>query len=359
MAKTIDLHNHAIVIYHCDNDGYLSGTLLRLYANSQGVHDDNIRYFRYNYGNINELETFIDDMQAQGVLDENTYVLMGDISISSVTATTFKRLFGMVKDSTHKWWFDHHRSSIDVNNNDEELSAVNGVRSAEYCGAMLIYKMLHDEIVEGLESRNIFGGIDDYVVYLVDDHDRFVHEMPESRAFLAGSMLYEESMDPSEYFWIDMLAMCHNYDYSYELETIVEKGNTVIQYKKNDEKLSLKSLGFERDFVLKSKDKQVKSLKMYCINRAYNSDIFGELYEQYPIVCCFTYNGKNWKYSLYSSRKDACCDKIAQAYSPAGGGHPGAAGFTRAENIFNKLCVTTPPIKCNLEDYFKDYAVTE
>lgn len=355
MSKSIDFSKYAIIIHHCDNDGYLSGTLLRLYANSQGVHDDNIRYFKYTYNNLDELNQFIDDMISHGVLNEDTYVLMGDISISAASAPSFKRLFNIVKDDDHKWWFDHHRSSIEINNSDEELKAINGIRSTEYCGARLIYENLHESLNEGLQSRNLFDGIVETPVFLVDDHDRFVHEIEDSRAFLAGSMLYEDSTNPASNFWIECL---HDDGIDF-IRDVISDGETVMQYKKMDEAASISALGFERDFILKSKTKQTKHLKVYCVNRAYNSDIFGELYEKYPLVCCFTYNGRNWKYTFYSSKKDACCDKIAQAYSIGGGGHAGAAGFTRCENIFNKLCVTTPPIRADLSEFFKDYPVVE
>lgn len=351
--KAIDFSNYAIVIHHCDNDGYLSGTLLRAVANANGVHDENIRYFRYTYSNLELLEQFIDDMLSQGILNENTYVLMGDISISTVSAPLFKRLFGFVKNSDHKWWFDHHRSSIEINDEDEVLKLIPGVRSMEYCASKLIWNELKDEIEEGFRSRNLFDKLSNPVIELVDDHDRFIHKLSDSRNFLTGSMVDPTSSDPSDYFWIDCLSDKE------ALDEVINNGKIISSYKKNEEAMSLRQLGFERTLILKSKTGQSKTMKVYCINRNYNSDIFGEKYTEYPIVCTFTYNGEAWKYTFYSSRDDACCDKIAQAFSPAGGGHPGAAGFTRSENLFNKLTVITPPMKCKLNDYFKEIDIIE
>ena len=64
-------------------------------------------------------------------------------------------------------------------------------------------------------------------------------------------------------------------------------------------------------------------------------------------------------YRLWPVYDSYCCGKIAQSFSPAGGGHNGAAGFTRSELIFNKLTVVTPPIKADLEEFFKEFPCSE
>ena len=342
---TTNFKDYAIVIHHCDNDGYLSGTLLRLYANDQGIPDANIRYFCYTYSNNDALEQFIDDMTSQGVLTENTLILAGDVSISPASKELFRRIFSATK---RKFWFDHHATSLDLEKEDEFFKNVPGVRSDEWCGAELIFRAFPREITCGTHENIMHE-----VVRFVDDHDRFIHEIDGSREFLSGSMLYPESQDPGSLFWIGCL---HSWEYLYD---VIGKGETVSLYKKNDDERSLSDLGLERELILKSDSGQRKALKVYCINRQYNSDIFGDKYYEYPIVCTFTYNGRGWKYSLYSSRKDACCGKIAQAFSPAGGGHNGAAGFTRSELIFNKLTVVTPPIKADLEEFFREFPCSE
>ena len=258
-------------------------------------------------------------------------------------------------------WFDAFQDETELYNRivsavdrgilekeDEFFKNVPGVRSDEWCGAELIFRAFPREITCGTHENIMHE-----VVRFVDDHDRFIHELDGSREFLSGSMLYPESQDPGSLFWIGCL---HSWEYLYD---VIGKGETVSLYKKNDEERSLSALGFERELILKSDSGQRKALKVYCINRQYNSDIFGDKYYEYPIVCTFTYNGRGWKYSLYSSRKDACCGKIAQAFSPAGGGHNGAAGFTRSELIFNKLTVVTPPIKADLEEFFREFPCSE
>lgn len=345
---TMNLKDYAIIIHHTDNDGYLSGTLLRLYANHVGIPDANIRYFAFNYSNTAELEEFMDDMSVQGILTEDTLILMGDVSIAPGTKEIFRKIFSATKN---KFWFDHHTTSLDLEKTDEFFQEIPGKRSDDWCGAELIFRAFTEAICS--EAGSIPINVAHEVVSLVDDHDRFVHQLDYSREFLSGSMLYPESQEPGSLFWVQCIS---SWEFLYD---VIGKGETVFAYKKQDEEKTLKALGFEREIVLKSKSGQRKALKVYCVNRQYNSDIFGDKYYQYPIVCVFTYNGKGWRYSLYSSKPDACCGKIAQAFSPAGGGHNGAAGFTRAELIFNKLTVVTPPIDCNLEDYFKEYPAME
>lgn len=339
------MNEYAVIIHHCDNDGYLSATELSIVAERKfDIPRQNQRFFCFNYNNTEELSVQFDDWMSMGIVDpESTVLLMGDISISAGNIPLFTRLCKMCKTTM---WFDHHATSLATCETSEYLNYLPGVRSIEYCGAKLIWDFF-PEVFKEFPSG-------EYVVNLVDDHDRFIHEMHGSRTFLSGTMAIEESSHPeTSDFWLDCLkSKTHTMD-------IINMGFTIDKYKAQDEQRSRKSLMFEREFTIKDNQGRRKTLQMACINRSYNSDIFGEEYEKYPIVCCFTYNGKAWKYSLYSSRPDACCNKIAQAYSVGGGGHPGAAGFVRSENLFNRVNVVTPPINGNLNDYFGEYPVID
>ena len=61
------------------------------------------------------------------------------------------------------------------------------------------------------------------------------------------------------------------------------------------------------------------------VNRSCNSLIFGDLYNKYPLVATFVFDGKKYKYSIYSNDRSVKCNEIAAKFG--GGGHAGAAGF--------------------------------
>ena len=200
---TTNFKDYAIVIHHCDNDGYLSGTLLRLYANSQGIPDSNIVYFCYNNININELERFIDDMIVQSVLTGEALILAGNISIAPETSKVFKRIFSL---SSNVFWFDHHETSLELENEDVFFKNIPGVRSSEYCSSKLIWNKFHDDIIEGFKSRNLFSAFTDKVINLVDSLVRNPNNnTTEERNFLAGTVIDTRSTNPADYFWIDCI----------------------------------------------------------------------------------------------------------------------------------------------------------
>ena len=81
----------------------------------------------------------------------------------------------------------------------------------------------------------------------------------------------------------------------------------------------------------------------YAMNIHSNSLAFGPLYDEYDIVCPFVFvGGKQWKYSLFSSKKDVDCSVIAKALGDidglGGGGHAGAAGFQTYDCILSEGC---------------------
>ena len=53
---------------------------------------------------------------------------------------------------------------------------------------------------------------------------------------------------------------------------------------------------------------------------------FGDRVNDYDIVMPFNYNGRKWRYSIYTVKTGVDCSRIAKQF--AGGGHPQAAGFT-------------------------------
>ena len=86
--------------------------------------------------------------------------------------------------------------------------------------------------------------------------------------------------------------------------------------------------------------------KCVALNIHSNSESFGELYDEYDIVCPFIYNKEGiWKYSLFSGNTSRIMDlaKYAEILGDtpgglSGGGHVKAAGFQHRDMILTPGC---------------------
>ena len=72
----------------------------------------------------------------------------------------------------------------------------------------------------------------------------------------------------------------------------------------------------------------------FCLNTNHFSSLaFGDRVNDYYIVMPFNYNGRKWRYSMYTVKTGVDCSRIAKRF--AGGGHPQAAGFTTDNLVVN------------------------
>ena len=108
--------------------------------------------------------------------------------------------------------------------------------------------------------------------------------------------------------------------------TIIENGKLVKQYIDND------NLYYREHFAYES---EIEGHKCLVVNKKSNSWIFGEKYNDYPLVMVWVFNGTKFTYSIFSSNPNIDCSKIAEKFG--GGGHKGAAGFSSDELLFKKI----------------------
>ena len=71
-------------------------------------------------------------------------------------------------------------------------------------------------------------------------------------------------------------------------------------------------------------ESEIAGHKCLVVNKKTNSWVFGEKYNEYPLVMIWVFDGKKYTYSIFSSNNKIDCSKIAESYG--GGGHRGAAG---------------------------------
>lgn len=103
------------------------------------------------------------------------------------------------------------------------------------------------------------------------------------------------------------------------VDSIIEKGDTILEYQAEIDKLNCKKNAFEVNF---------KGLRAICLNgNNFSSNAFKSVYkpERHDLMMCLQHNGMFWTVSIYTTNPDIDCSALAK--SLGGGGHRAAAGF--------------------------------
>lgn len=219
------------------------------------------------------------------------------------TKATVSQLKGIIEKAGHVVWIDHHKSSsdllLDINEYDFLTnSKVKIVVDTKLCGAALTYMYFE------YESGNAMPRFLRYV----DDWDRWAKRYPESYKFKLGMDAIDHS--PTAKIWIDLM-----FDPDVT-ERVLQSGDIIEDYVTSHNHEYCKQFAFK--CVL-------NGLKCYALNLRENSKAFGDLINHCDAVVTFVFNGTSYQYSIYSTKQDIDCAKIAECYG--GGGHRGAAGF--------------------------------
>ncbi len=103
------------------------------------------------------------------------------------------------------------------------------------------------------------------------------------------------------------------------IDEITQQGKTILKYVAITNETQCRKAAFEMQF---------EGLRAICLNGGgFNSDVFKSVYDEarHDIMMPFQFDGKQWVFSLYTTKEDVDCSKIAIARG--GGGHRMAAGF--------------------------------
>jgi oligoribonuclease NrnB/cAMP/cGMP phosphodiesterase (DHH superfamily) len=271
-----------IGIYHSkDLDGIASGVIMKL------KYPD-IKLVGYDYGQ--ELEVNVDEP-----------IIMADVSLP------MKNMLDLAKIS--KWnftWIDHHISSINEYNSyigDGEsfcVAVLDTTKSA--CELTWNYIFPDEKLPKAIKL------LSDYDIFNKTDLDYWKNEvMP---------------------FQMGMRTECSNVDdfplkvlneYNQLWTDIIEIGKTIIKYQENIDRYHTKNNSFCYNF---------EGYRAICLNSQFsNTQIFTDIYneELHDLMIPFFFDGKQWKFSLYTSKPDVDCTLLAKKYG--GGGHRQASGF--------------------------------
>lgn len=284
------------VYHHTDMDGYGSASLIMAISPEKNIKN----YYKVNYEPDVDLK--FDEAQ------EGEEVWIVDYSFTEKTSGTITKL---MEKKCKIIWIDHHDSSIKLENTHPEFKILRGIRDKAHSGIALTYMYIKNCNYENCPNY----------VKLISDYDTFQGQMkPDSDYFKLG---YDAINDK----WAALASLYNNKDQHLgsDVQLLIKSGKTIKYYLDAEYKGYRNKYGFEAT---------IDGVKTFIINRKCNSWIFGEKYDEYPMVCSYAFNGEMYDYSLFSANNNTDCGMIAEKFG--GGGHRGAAGFSSNEIIFKK-----------------------
>jgi len=300
--------------YHDDLDGQAAGFCVYTWAGISEPYGSCDVMHPINYG-----QPFPFD-----IIEPDEQVWIVDYSIKP---DEMRRLLRITPRVT---WIDHHKDAIDQYDDFEEEIA--GVRIDGEAGCVLAWKYLHWWSARGQAPFDLARDRSDIyavprMIELVGDRDVWVWKHgDETKHFFLGSQIHDTS--PCSEFWhrcmdheVEDLPLPNTGNRAARIrgeafwEKLLEDGATIEKFiDKDDEKLN-NLLGFECEF---------EGHNCWCVNRPLiSSDRCGDRINRYDAIIGFSYDEKQWKVELRSSKVDV--SEVARKHG--GNGHVPAAGF--------------------------------
>lgn len=231
--------------------------------------------------------------------DVNKYdkVFVVDVSFGDRTSLLFDEWKDKGIDVT---WIDHHKTVIEAVKDYN----VKGKRRIGTAACELTWEYLFDDI----ETPDVVELLSAYDVW---DHDRF--EWSDVMAFQYGMRGYC-GLD------VDMAAkvMDGDHDFIYDM---IRNGEAILEYIVEKNRGEMDMFSFEAD---------VFGYKAICMNTTeFNSTTFESMYDprKHDLMMPFCWNGRFFRCSFYTTKKEVDVSALARKANPGGGGHKAAAGF--------------------------------
>ncbi len=220
-----------------------------------------------------------------------------DVALLDFSLQPWENMQRIAKIARTVTWIDHHKTAIEDYKKHGLPDNVNAVLGTEYSACELAWKhYFHNRPMP-------------HIVYLLGRYDVWDIKRPNVLEMQYGvrSALVGTGIDSIIYLMK-----------SEELvEELVASGRAIIEYLEKDAAEVIRGIGFTLEFA---------GHRWLAINRSgVNSKFFGEVPKDYDGCLAFCWNGKKWKVTMFSDKIDV--SEIAKWYG--GGGHKGAAGFTR------------------------------
>lgn len=205
-------------------------------------------------------------------------------------------------------WIDHHISAI--KEAEEKGLRVDGLRDTNYSACFLTYKFFFNTNVP-------------FAIRLLSDYDIWNNK---------DEVKWNEEILPFQYFVKSKVNKFQDLDFLWDMsnqdyEKQIEIGKTILNYQEKENEKYAKLYSFEA---------YVNDLPAVCINsNFFSSNLFNTVYDSsvHKLMLCYCFDGKKFKYSIYSTHSDVDCSVIAKRLG--GGGHKGAAGWESKNFYFD------------------------
>lgn len=280
------------IFHHNDNDGYCSAYWVLKKAKTT----EEIQLYEMDY----EKEFPFDEIEK----DEEIYIV--DYSI---LPEDMSKLLEITPNVT---WIDHHQSAIKRYN--DFPADIRGIRYDGIAACLLTWCYLTHMTDGGTgdikEFNPSMGSNAPMFTKLIADYDVWTFLYGETtKEFQIG--LSVEDRNPTSELWDDLYD-----DWNEEyLSDICDDGEVMLKYRDNFAKEYCDSKSYQCKF---------EGYNCLCLNIGLGgSEYFENVDNEYDMYILYSFNGKNWNYSLRSDTVNVA--DVAMKYG--GGGHPGAAGF--------------------------------
>lgn len=282
-------------IHHNDLDGRAAARVVALVE--WNFNPD--RYFEADY--VKEIPL---DKISQ---DEKVYIV--DYSFTEETVETLRKILEITKNVV---WIDHHDSSEKLVEKYPELQVAGTNINTTVSGAALTYMVLHNAWYQDIPM---------YLKY-ISDYDCWYFKYGRKTEYFK---CYMDTRDyrPFAEVW-DLLEKASDK----VLDSIISQGEIIRRYLDNIYKEILDNFSY----VANVEDADGIYHEALVVNYEGNSWVFGDMFNTFDICILWNFDGKNYRYSLYSHDSKVDVSKIAEKYS--GGGHTGAAGCISGERIW-------------------------
>lgn len=275
-----------IIFHHNDGDGKCAASLIL--TNADHVDEYPITLFEINYGTEFPFE----------LIHANEQVFILDYSISTGEMDKLYEITDKIV------WIDHHKTAIlDYEKYGRDIP---GIRRIGTAGCVLTYEYLNGATCDIPYFVQLIGAFDVWNFTGCCEAD--------AKNFIKGLDILDTH--PESSIWKSL------YDTN-EVEDIIETGTMLRAYDDFIDKKRCEAKGF---------DYELNGYKCFCLNQSrVSGDTFKSVEGNYDVYIGFSYDGKNWAYSLRSARPCVDVSELAAIYG--GGGHVGAAGMVTKEFI--------------------------
>lgn len=350
------MKNTFIVLTHTDADGHLAGYIATTYTTKDPFTEAKVFYYNYN-----GIPSDILELSDAEIKDSTLYIT--DLSICEEIKNLIKHFIN--KDCDKIIHIDHHTTSLSWIESEESKQFIKECEpkyrpffDAKASAAYLVWvwSFLHSkpEVLKKFDEAgydhvtdkwdfsddrcffkfNIYATEAEYekadeyrvpdVVRYVSDNDIWEHKFPQSKQFATYyTALPKTSRGAFSSVWSEAL------NNPRKIMTFCMEGQKIAEIEENRSAMLREMIGYTYTF---------RGIDFFVMNECMgNSTIFGEEYDKHQAVCKWSYDGKEFTYTMYAdtSKSDIDLSKIAEEYG--GGGHKGAARFHTTEFLFGDI----------------------